>query len=120
MRIGLTFDEYVELRLKPPAGEDRAFHQAAQEESQRMFPMTTVQAASHLRSRGYDVRPPMLDLLVEDGVIKLAQPDVWTQADVVAADHFEQAGVFVPYAEMCRALGCSYAGFLRPLRQAAE
>jgi hypothetical protein len=121
MRIGLTFDEYVELRLKPPAGADRLFHQAAEEEAERMFPMTTVQATSHLRSRGYDVRPPMLDLLVENQVVKLAQADVWTRADVdAAADHFEEAGVLVPYGEMCRALGCSYADFLRPLREAAE
>jgi hypothetical protein len=26
VRIGLTFDEYVALRLRPPAGADRAFH----------------------------------------------------------------------------------------------
>lgn len=121
MRIGLTFDEFVELRLKPPAGADRAFHQAAEEESERTFPMTTVQAANHLRSRGYDCRPPMLDLLVENGVVKLAQPDVWSKADVdAAADHFEDAGILVPYAAMCQTLGCRYADFLGPLREAAE
>lgn len=29
MRIGLTFDEFVELRVKPPAGTDAVFVQAA-------------------------------------------------------------------------------------------
>jgi len=37
----LTFDEYVDLRLRPPAGADRAFHKAAEMERERMFPMTT-------------------------------------------------------------------------------
>jgi len=121
MRIGLTFDEYVELRLKPPAGADRVFHQAAEVERDEMFPTNTLGASTHLRSRGYDCRPPMLDLLVENSVVKLSQPDVWTQADVdAAADHFEEAGLFVPYAAMCQTLGCSYADFLRPLREAAE
>lgn len=121
MQIGLTFDEYVELKLKPPARADRAFHEAAAQEAAQMFPMSTTVAANHLRSRGYDCRPPMLDLLAENGVVTLSQLDVWTQADVdAAAEHFEQAGIYVPYAMMCHALGCTYADFLRPLREASE
>ncbi len=89
-RIGLTFDEFVELKLKPPAGADRAFHEAAEMERREMFPMPLVAAANHLRSRGYDCRPAMLELLVKDGVVKPAGPDAWSQADVdAAADHFE-------------------------------
>ena len=42
MGIGLTFDEYVELTAKPPAGADPAFHEAVKEERERMFPMTLV------------------------------------------------------------------------------
>ena len=85
-----------------------------------MFPMPTTMAAIHLRSRGYDVRRPMLDVLVEDEVVALAQPDVWSMADVdAAADYFEQAQILVPFAAMCNTLGCSYADFLRPLREAS-
>jgi len=85
MGTGLTFDEYVDLRLKPPAGADRAFHQAAEMERDRIFPMNTTAASNHLRSRGYDCRPQMLDLLVENGVVTLSKPDVWAQTDVDAA-----------------------------------
>jgi hypothetical protein len=121
MRIGLTFDEYIDLKLRPHSRADRAFHQAAEMERNEMFPMATVTAANHLRSRGYDVRPPMLDVLVKNGVVTLAQPDVWTRADVdLAADYFEEAQILVPYAAMCSTLGCCYADFLRPLRDASE
>jgi len=121
MRIGLTFDEYVELWLKPPAGANRLFHQAAEEEAERMFPMTTVQATSHLRSRGDACCALMLDLLVENQVVKLAQPDVWTQADVdAAADHFEEAGVLVPYGETIGTLtvGSATIPFYKTTRRA--
>ena len=121
MGTGLTFDEYVELRLRPAAGADPTFYRAAEMQRERMFPMNTVGASSHLRSRGYDCRPQMLDLLVEKGVVKLSQPDAWTQADVdAAAEYFEECEIFVPYAAMCQTLGCRYADFLRPLREAAE
>ncbi len=120
-RIGLTFDEFVELKLKPAAGADQAFHEAADLERREMFPMPLVAAANHLRSRGYDCRPAMLELLVKDGVVKPAGPDAWSQADVdAAAEHFEECGILTPYAAMCQTLGCRYADFLRPLREAAE
>jgi len=121
MQIGLSFDEYVDLRLRPGAGADRAFHQAAQRERSHMFPMTTTAASSHLRSRGYDCRPQMLEVLVRDGVVKPAAPDAWAQTDVdAAAEHFEDCDMFTPYAAMCQTLGCRYADFLRPLREAAD
>lgn len=90
MGIGLTFEEYVDLRLRPLAGADPVFSDAAERERERMFPMGATGASAHLRSRGYDCRPQMLDLLVRDGVVKLAKPDAWTQADVDAAA--EQTG----------------------------
>ncbi|HRP62703.1 MAG TPA: hypothetical protein PK400_05360 [Phycisphaerales bacterium] len=121
MRIGLTLDEYTALRLAPPPGADPAFHEAAKAERERMFPMNLAAAAWHLRSRGYDCRPPMLEMLVKNGVVSPSQPDAWTQADVdAAADHFEDCELFTPYGAMCQALGCRYADFLRPLREAAE
>lgn len=121
MGTGLSFQEFVELRLKPPAGADRAFFEAAEQERDEMFPMHLASAANHLRSRGYDCKPASLELLVEDGVVTPAAPDAWTQADVDAvASHLEDCGVFVPYATACLALGCSYADFLRALRDAAE
>jgi hypothetical protein len=67
--IGLTFDEYMDLKFRPHLRAERAFHQAAEMERDEMFPMATVTAANHLRSRGYDVRPPMLDVLVKNGVV---------------------------------------------------
>ncbi len=121
MPTGLTFDEYVELKLKPYAGADHCFHEAAEQMRDSMFPMPTVSASNHLRTRGYDCRPEMLDVLVKNGVVKLAEPETWTQEHVdAAADYFEDCSFFVPYAMMCVALGCDYAHFLRPLREAAE
>lgn len=121
MGIGLTFEEYVDLRLRPLAGADPVFSEAAEMERKEMFPMNTMGASGHIRQRGYDCRPQMLDLLVRDGVVKLAKLDVWTQADVdAAAEHFEDCNILTPYAAMCETLGCRYADFERPLREAAE
>jgi hypothetical protein len=120
-RIGLTLDEYVDLKIKPWSGANRAFHEAAEIERQDMFPMNIAAASSHLRSRGYDCRPAMLELLVKDGVVTPAEADAWAQADVdAAAEHLEDCGILTPYAAMCQTLGCRYADFLRPLREAAE
>lgn len=120
-RIGMDLSEYVALRLMPLAGADRAFVEASEDERDRMFPMAKVKVSHHLRSRGYDCRPIMLDALVEQGVVTPREPDAWTQADVdAAAEHFEDCCIFVPYAMMCYALGCSYADFHRALREAAE
>jgi len=41
MRIGLTLDEYIDLRLGPPSGADPAFYAATEAEREQMFPMTT-------------------------------------------------------------------------------
>ncbi len=121
VRIGLTLDEYVDLKIKPAAGADRTFHEAAEMERRDMFPMALTAASNHLRSRGYDCRPAMLELLIENGVVSPAAPDAWTRTDLdAAAGHFEECQVFVPYAAMCQTLGCRYADFLRPLREAAE
>ena len=115
---GLTFDEYVDLKVRPRAGADRAFREAADMEREAMFPMTLAAASSHLRSRGYDCRPEMLDVLIRNKVVTPASPDAWSQADVdAAAEHFEQCEIFTPYAAMCVALGCRYADFLRAQRR---
>ena len=117
MRIGLTIEEYIELRLGPPSGADPAF----QAESEKLFQMNRASASNHLRSRGYDCRPPMLELLIQNGVVNPADSGAWVQADVdAAAEHFEEAEIFTPYAAMCQTLGCRYADFLRPLREAAD
>ncbi len=121
MRIGMTFDEYADLRLRPPADADPAFKAAVEMEREELFPMSRASASSHLRTRGYDCRPPMLDVLVRNGVVTPAAPDAWSQEDVdAAAEHFEDCGIFTPYAAMCQALGCRYADFERALREAAE
>jgi hypothetical protein len=118
--IGLTRDEFADLRTEPASGADQADRSAAIER-QRLFPMNLAAASSHLRGRGYDCRPAMLELLIENGVVAPAAPGAWTRADVdAAAEHFEQWEIFTPYAAMCQTLGCRYADFLRPLREAAE
>jgi hypothetical protein len=121
MGTGLTFDEYVDLTLRPLAGAHLVFHQAVDEEPERMFPMKLVVAANHLRSRGYDCRPESLELLIRNRIVTPADADAWSRADIdSAAEHFEHCQVFTPYAAMCVALGCRYADFKRPLREAAE
>jgi hypothetical protein len=119
-RIGLSFDEFVELELTPRAGADAAMFEAAELERQEMFPMKLVEVNTHLRSRGYDCRPMMLQMLIKNKVVKPADPDAWTPEDVeAAATHFEACDIHTPYALMCKTLGCTYAGYLRPLREAA-
>jgi hypothetical protein len=94
--------------------------QAAELEREALFPMTINQAAEHLRSRGYDCKPQMLELLVENGVVRPSLPDGWTRADVdAAAEYFKDAEILTPYAAMCQTLGCRYADFLRALREGA-
>lgn len=101
MQVGLTFDEYVDVKLQPRPGADRAIQRGFEAEVAATFPMATVTASHHLRSRGYDCRPAMLDLLVKNGGVNLAQPDTWTREDVdAAAEHFEECEMFVPYAAM--------------------
>ena len=120
-RIGLSFGEFVNLKLKPRAGADPVFREAAAMEVDAMFPMNAAQASNHLRSRGYDCRPLMLETLIQNGVVSPAKKNAWLQADVdAAAEHFEECGILTPYAAMCQTLGCSYADFVRPLREAAE
>lgn len=119
-RIGLSFEEYAELKVRPRVGADAAFQHAAQMTLAEMFPMTLMAASGHLRSRGYDCRPAMLEVLVRDGVVKPAEPNAWARTDVdAAAEHFEQCDLLHPYATMCQTLGCRYADFLRPLLEAA-
>jgi hypothetical protein len=121
MRTGLTFDEFVGLKMKPLAGADPAFHEAAEMEVKEMFPMAITVASEHLRSRGYDCRPEMLEVLIRNKVVKPASADAWSKADVdAAAEHFEACEIFTPYAAMCQTLGCRYADFLQPLREAAD
>ena len=112
MGIGLTFDEYVDLRCYSLGGVLNNFL----ENLNCMFPMFKTVVPSHLRSRGYDCNTAMLDMLVENGVVKLAKPDEWTQADVdKAAEHFEQCEIYTPSAAICHTYGCRYVDFLRPL-----
>jgi hypothetical protein len=102
-RIGLTFEEVVELKTR------------------HLLQLTPAAASSQLQARGYDCRPEMLELLIEDGVVKPAGANAWSQADVdAAAEYFEDCGIFTPYAAMCQTLGCRYADFERPLREAAK
>ena len=75
MRIGLTIEEYIELRLGPPSGADPAF----QAESEKLFPMNRASASNHLRSRGYDCRPPMLELLIQNSVVNPADSGAWVR-----------------------------------------
>jgi hypothetical protein len=57
MAIGLTFDEYIELKLMPPKHSERAFVTAAEHMRDKAFPMSLFQVAWYMRTRGYDCRP---------------------------------------------------------------
>jgi hypothetical protein len=51
MAIGLTFEEYVELKLMPPKHADRAFVTAAEHMRDEAFLMSLDKAAWHVRMR---------------------------------------------------------------------
>ncbi len=68
-RTGLSFDEFVNLKIKPRAGADPVFQEAAEMELEQMFPMNIAQASNHLRSRGYDCRPETLKLLTLNATV---------------------------------------------------
>ncbi|MGB0600453.1 MAG: hypothetical protein ACPGLY_27570 [Rubripirellula sp.] len=120
MTIGLTFDEFVNVKLRP-TNEDVPKHRSADVRAAQLFPMTTTEAANHLRSRGYDSPVDSLEELVKDGVLSLDADGNWTREAVdEAADFYERCELFVPYATMCQALGCRYVDWLVPLRNASE
>ncbi|MEP0848304.1 MAG: hypothetical protein HRF50_15960 [Phycisphaerae bacterium] len=91
-RIGLAFDEFADLKLRPHAGADWVFHEAAEMERREMFPMALIVASNHLRSRGYDCRLALLEALAKNGVVTPAAPDAWSQADVDVAARGALAG----------------------------
>ena len=41
MGIGLTFDEYMDVKLEPPAGADRPIQRGHEAHVAEMFPMST-------------------------------------------------------------------------------
>ena len=101
--IGLTFDEMIELKCQPGPL------------------MTLPRVCGQLQARGYDCRPPMLEMLIHHGVVIPVHPDAWSQADVdAAAAHFENSGIFTCATAMCELLGCRYADYLRALRKASK
>lgn len=106
MRIGLTFEEFVELEHKPIARGEQ--------------PLTIEEAAEHIRQRGYCCRPQSLKLLMKGKPLE-ASNRIWTQ-DLIESccDYFETHEFFTPYVEMCRVLGCNYFAFLRALKDASE
>ncbi|MBA4028082.1 MAG: hypothetical protein C0511_18190 [Hyphomicrobium sp.] len=57
-----------------------------------MFPMTAAAASHHLRSRGYDCRPAILDALIRQGVVTPAQPD--DGSDAVEVEDAYRDGFF--------------------------
>jgi hypothetical protein len=121
MNTGLSFDEYFELKLMPLKRADDAFREAARDTRDEMFPMETGNAAGHLGGRGYACRRGTLDAIVAQGIVVPKEPGLWTRAEIdAAAEYFEECELFVPYAEMCRVLGCTYGDFFRALREAAE
>jgi hypothetical protein len=104
MAIGMTWDEFNELRA-----------------NDELFPMTRKRASEHLRTRGYDCRPESLDLLTQNGVVTPLSRESWNPNDInLVAAYFEEHELFTPYAAMCQTLSCSYADFVRPLRDAAR
>ena len=62
MAIGLTFEEYVELKLMPPKHADRAIVTAAEHMRDEAFSMSLPQAAWHVQTCGNSTNPLELDL----------------------------------------------------------
>lgn len=50
-----------------------------------MFPLDLFLAANGLGDRGYDYRPGMLDVMLRQGIIELAECDCCTRTDVELA-----------------------------------
>ncbi|WP_162006907.1 hypothetical protein, partial [Roseimaritima sediminicola] len=120
MGIGLTFEEFVNVKLRLN-NEDVPKHRSADVRAEQLFPMKPAEVVKHLRARGYACRVESLEMLVRTGGVEPADFDVWTRADVdEAAKRFEECESFTPYATMCQALGCRYVDFLMPLRDASE
>lgn len=74
-RIGLTFDEYVDLKVKPRAGADAAFQRVATMELESMFPITSAvarQAERRAVTSAADIRI-LADRLKQD-ILSLAGP----------------------------------------------
>lgn len=106
MRLGLTIEEFTELDRKPIACDDQ--------------PLTIVEAAEHMRQRGYCCRPESLEIVLKDRQTEIWNR-IWTQELIESCcDYFETHQFFTPYVEMCRVLGCNYFTYLRALKKAAE
>lgn len=106
MRLGLTREEFVELKRKPIACRDQS--------------LTLEEAAEHIRQRGYDCRPQSLMVLVT-GTLTETSNRIWTQELIESCcDWFETHLIFTPYVEMCRVMGFSYIAYLRALTKASE
>ncbi len=54
MAIGLTFEEYVEHKRTPAKNADSVTRRSAERSLEEIFPMTLVQAAGHVRTRGFE------------------------------------------------------------------
>lgn len=107
MGIGLIFDEFVNVKLRP-TNEDVPKHRSSDVRAAKLFPMTTIEATNHLRSRGYDSPVDSLEELVVDEVVSLDADGKWTrEAFDEAADFYERCELFVPYATICEAFGWS-------------
>lgn len=52
MGTGLTFDEYVDVKLRPPTGEERLIQRGFEAQVAEMFPLNTVGCYGPSRSDG--------------------------------------------------------------------
>ena len=78
MTIGLAFDEFVNVKLRP-TNEDVPKHRSADVRAAQLVPMTTTEAANRFRSRGCGSPINSLEELAEDGVVSLDADGKWTR-----------------------------------------
>lgn len=119
MMFGLTFDEFVELKRTASIPKHQLPTVVAQTK-ELAFPMTLVDAAEHIRRRGYACRPETLKFMVQQ---KMVEPvnDRWLSTDVeVVCDYLEKHKLLMPYVEKCRVFGFKFVSYLRAMKGAAE
>ncbi len=120
MPTGLTYDEYLELKIDTRTCSDPMTQTLQKPADDLVFPMTPAEVVNHVRSRGYCCRTAALEFLTKSQVIRPGR-DGWQRVDVEAVcQHLEKHWLFTPYVELCRVLGCRYASFLRALNASAQ
>lgn len=104
MRIGRTFDKYVDLKWKAGLeGVASCSGTPASRPSPNCFPCPAPRLQRTCVPGVATSGPSMLDLLVEEGVVKLTKRDTWTAQDIErATEHLRIASCSSPTPRCAR------------------